>query len=434
MDKLVPSMYRDYGLYVNYSRSFPLSVDGLKPVERRILLSAYEIARDKFIKSARVDGHVIGHYHPHGSSYGSIVQLVNKEFLYGQGNFGNNAGVESSPAAAMRYTEVRLSKFINEMTFKLIDYVPVQDGELDDEPTFLPTMFPLCLLGNDYTTGIGFGFKTLIPCYKVEDLKQRLLFLLGKEKKKPIIKPISDCEILSGEKELEQILVTGKGQVQVRGLINVDYKHCKVIVKSWPFAKKFESILGKFSKELENQDIGFTDLSTQETKIVFEVLKQRNRDDIIKTFVRKLQSVLTGSISFEMTIVTPDKKIKVMSVDEMLLGTYEMFAKTNQIMLKSVILKIDEHISENKLLQKIIPFLKKHMGGKETIDIIVELISKDSGIEKDVIMKLFQKHTISKLLKVSFDTDDLEKQKLVYINNLQNIQEFVLDQYKKLER
>jgi DNA gyrase subunit A len=140
MDKLVPSMYRDYGMYVNYSRSFPLSIDGLKPVERRILLSTYEIARDKFIKSARVDGHVIGHYHPHGSSYGTIVQLVNQGFLAGQGNFGNNAGVESSPAAAMRYTEVRLSKFINDLTFKLIDYVPVQDGELDDEPALLQVL------------------------------------------------------------------------------------------------------------------------------------------------------------------------------------------------------------------------------------------------------------------------------------------------------
>ena len=429
MDKLVPSMYRDYGNYVNYSRAFPLSTDGLKPVERRILLSTYEIARDKFIKSARVDGHVIGHYHPHGSSYGSIVQLVSQGFLAGQGNFGNNAGVESTPAAAMRYTEVRLSKFINDISFKLIDYVPVQDGELDDEPTFLPTMFPLCLLGNEYTTGIGFGFKTLIPCYKVEDLKKRLLFLLGKEKTKPTIKPISDCEILSGDKELEEILTVGKGQIQARGIIDVDYKHCKVVVKSWPFSKKFESILGKFSKELENADVGYTDLSTDKTKIVFEVLKQRSRDDILKTFVRKLQVALTGLISFEMTVVTPDRKIRVMSVDKMLLETYKMFTAMNEVMLKSTISKIDEHISENKLLQKIIPSLKKHMGSKESIDVIVDLISNDSKIEKDVIMKLFQKHTISKLLKVSFDNEDLEKQKLVHAGDLKNIQEFVVKQY-----
>jgi hypothetical protein len=251
------------------------------------------------------------------------------------------------------------------MTFKLIDYVPVQDGELDDEPAFLPTMFPLCLLGSEYTSGIGFGFKTLIPCYKIEDLKQRLLFLLGKEKKRPTIKPISDCEILSGDKELEQILTTGKGQLQVRGMIDVDYKHCKVIVKSWPFSKRFESILGKFSKELENQDIGYTDLSTDKTKIVFEVIKQRSRDDIVKTFVRKLQSVLTGSISFEMTVVTEDRKIRVMSVDELLINTFKMFSQVNEIMVKDNIHKIGEKIEEYKLLEKIIPSLKKYIGSKD---------------------------------------------------------------------
>jgi len=114
------------------------------------------------------------------------------------------------------------------------------------------------------------------------------------------------------------------------------------------------------------------------------------------------------------------------------LQTYKMFTSVNEVMLKSTISKVDEHITENKLLQKIIPFLKKHMGSKETIDVIVELISKDSGVDKETIMKLFQKHTISKLLKVSFDTVDLEKEKLVYVSNLKNIEEFVIDQYKSL--
>lgn len=118
MDNLIPELYRDYGLYVNYFRAFPLSVDGLKPVERRILLSTYEIAKDKFVKSARVDGHCLGHYHPHSSSYSTIVQLVNQGFLDGQGNWGMSAGVEPNPAAAMRYTECRLSKFINDLTFR----------------------------------------------------------------------------------------------------------------------------------------------------------------------------------------------------------------------------------------------------------------------------------------------------------------------------
>jgi len=433
MDNLIPELYRDYGLYVNYFRAFPLSVDGLKPVERRILLSTYEIAKDKFVKSARIDGHCLGHYHPHSSSYSTIVQLVNQGFLDGQGNWGMDSGVEPNPAAAMRYTECRLSKFINDLTFKLIDYVPVQPSELDDEPVYLPTMFPLCLLGNSYSVGIGFGFKTLIPCYKVEDLKERLLFLLGKTKKKPTIKPISDCGILSGEQDLETLLTTGKATIQTRGVIEIDYRQCKVTVKSWPFVRRFESILSKFSKELENQDVGFTDLSTDKTKIVFEVLKQRSRDEIFKSFVKKLQSALTGAVSFEITVVDVSRqRIRTMSVDQMLLETYKMFLKTNEVMLKSTISKIDEHITENKILQKVIPSLKKHMGRESNISNTIEEISKETHVAGEIIAKLFNKYRINKLLTVSLDTADLERDKLVYVKNLGNIDEFVVNQYEKL--
>ena len=175
MDKNVPEFYRSYGKYVNAFRAFPLDLDGLKPVERRVLLSAYQIASERFVKSARVDGHCLGHYHPHGTSYGTIVQLVRQGFLSGQGSFGANIGVEPTPPAAMRYTGCRLSKTTKSLAFKLIKYVPWQLGELDEkEPLFLPTMFPLCLLGEEYTQGIGFGYKTFIPCFKIEDLYKRI--------------------------------------------------------------------------------------------------------------------------------------------------------------------------------------------------------------------------------------------------------------------
>ena len=98
MDKTLPTLYRDYGRYSNW-RQFPSEIDGLKPVERRVLLSTFQLAKDKFVKSARIDGHVIGNYHPHGSSYSTCVQLVRQGFLTGQGNFGCNVGVDDVPTA-----------------------------------------------------------------------------------------------------------------------------------------------------------------------------------------------------------------------------------------------------------------------------------------------------------------------------------------------
>ena len=83
MDQTLRRLYKDYGEYSNY-RNFPLDIDGLKPVERRVLLSAYKIARAKFVKSRQVDAYTIGHYHPHGECYGTIVQLVRQGFLIGK--------------------------------------------------------------------------------------------------------------------------------------------------------------------------------------------------------------------------------------------------------------------------------------------------------------------------------------------------------------
>ena len=244
MDKHLPYYYRRYGMYVNHFRSFPLDVDGCKPVERRVLLSAYEIAKgDKFVKSARIDGNCLGNYHPHGSAYGTAVNMVNQGFLDGQGNFGSKIGVEPTGPAAMRYTECKLSKKIMKMAFRLIDHVPWVDGEIDSkEPEFLPTMFPLCLLGNDYTIGIGFGYKTYIPCYSLKDLYRRLLWKLGELKTKPTIAPITDCEILSKPKELESLLLTGKGAITVKGIYKFDKSKHKLVVSSWPPGRKFESI------------------------------------------------------------------------------------------------------------------------------------------------------------------------------------------------
>jgi DNA gyrase/topoisomerase IV subunit A len=150
-------MYKDYGSYSNY-RNFPLSTDGLKPVERRVLLSAYKIAKNSLVKSRQVDAYTIGHFHPHGECYGTIVQLVHQGLLDGQGNFGINTGVQPIGPAAPRYTECKLSKHTIDLAFKYIDYTPLVDTELGDkEPPFLPTMFPICLIGKEYTQGIGFG-------------------------------------------------------------------------------------------------------------------------------------------------------------------------------------------------------------------------------------------------------------------------------------
>ncbi len=431
MDKILPVLYREYGQYINHFRSFPLDIDGLKPVERRVLLSAYHIAKDKFVKSIRVDGHVIGHYHPHAGCYSTIVQLVNNNFLLGQGNFGAKIGVEDVGPAASRYTECKLSKFTNNLAFELIKYAPMIDGELDREPEFLPTKFPLCLIGKEYTQGIGFGYRTYIPCYSIEDLYKRLLFLLGKIKSKPTIQPITDCEIIASDKDLEDLLTTGKASINVKGCIRVSWKDCKLYLYSWPPGRKFQSLLNKFNKELENQDIGFNDFSSKSTEIVFQVLKQRNRDVIFKKFVTKMKKALEGNISFETIVVDIDRNVKLMSIDKMLLKAYKAFKGINIIRLKVEIKRMEEVISEYKVLKKIRPFLGKYLRATKInlVDTITK-VSIDAKVDENIVKKLFAKYTIQKLLTLNTDIVGIQKEVEEFRKNLKNIEEFVLLQYK----
>ena len=431
MDNILPRLYKEYGSYSNY-RNFPLDIDGLKPVERRVLLSAYKLARDKFVKSRQIDGHTIGHYHPHGECYGTIVQLVHQGFLEGQGNFGRDIGVEPIAAAAPRYTECKLLKKTIDLAFKYVKYVPWIDTELGDtEPAFLPAMFPLCLMGTNYTQGIGFGYKTLIPCYKTEDLKRRLFWLLGDRKTKIIIEPITDCDILSKPAELDQLLTTGKAKINVRGRF-VEHKHKhEVVIKSWPPGKRFETILGKFESELNSDLFGWIDVSSgTETSILFQVLRERNRDKIYNDFVEKLKEVLEGSISFENTVVDQHLKVKVKPIDQMLLDTFEMYKKVNEIMLKEETEKKQQVCNQYHLIERLKPHLKANM------DILygqfVELVSGKLKVAKAEVDEIMTKFQIKKLLTISTDTSELESEIKVLKTQLKDINNFVAEQYNTI--
>jgi DNA gyrase/topoisomerase IV subunit A len=429
MDYNLPRLYKDYGAYSNY-RNFPLDIDGLKPVERRVLLSAYKIARQKFVKSRQVDAYTIGHYHPHGECYGTIVQLVRQGFLIGQGNFGTNVGVEPVGPAAPRYTECQMHPKTIDMAFKYVDHAPWIDSELGDrEPIHLPTMFPFCLMGTEYTQGIGFGFKTFIPCYALKDLYQRLLWLLDIRKRQPIIAPLTDCRILSDNTDLEKLLTTGKAKIEVEGIVDIDVRTNTATLKSWPPGKRFQSFLNKFSKELNDGMIGFTDLSVNETNIVFQVIRERNRDRIFKDFIETLNEAIKGFISFEVVVVDANQTVSTKSVDNMLLDTYNMFSKTNELMLNHEIEKINSNILEYQALIKIRPIIASGIATKLKADKILDQIEKQTDVSKEIAQGLMNKYKINKLLTIDTDTSDLNNKKNELQTHLAELDKFVLEQY-----
>lgn len=433
MDQKLPDLYKAYGQYSNY-RNFPLDVDGLKPVERRVLLSAYKIAKNKASISRKVDSYTTGNFHPHGECYGTIVQLVKQGFLFGQGNFGSNVGVEPTGPAAPRYTQVRLLQKTLDLMFKYVDYVDWVDTELEDrEPLFLPSMYPVCLMGIEPTQGIGFGYKTYIPCYAVEDLHKRLLWLLGIRKRKPTIVPLSDCIVTSSKEELEELLTTGKAKIKVEGQIDIDNRANTATLRSWPPGKRFESVLNKFSKELSDGMIGFRDASSKETEIVFQVLRERNRDKIFKEFVKKLKDVTTGVISFETIVVNMERTVLPKSVDSMLMHTFNTFKGVNGRMLRQEKSRVENLVEEYNALEMIRPVLGDCIKPGYDLDSTLDEIERATSVDRKTAGELIRKYRISKLLTLDTDTSELNKQITELDELLKNTTEYVLKQYEEFK-
>lgn len=425
MKKQISELYTTYGRYINKYRSFPLIYDGLKIVERRLLYSLFQRAKDHFVKSAEVVGWCIGQYHPHGdvSAYGSMVQLVNGKMAIGQGNWGSNTGIVPCEAAAMRYTEVKSSKEILDMAFEFIDYVPFDALELYDEPVYLASKLPLCLVNQNICQGIGFGSRTVIPNYKVSDLVKRLKWLLGEEAKEPIIKPLTDCHCLSGDKEFQELLTTGKAKIDYRGVSEIDYSNKSVVVKSIPPSKTFSAILKKLEKDIEiNKTIGFIDESTKTTKVRFVSTKRSLTLDQLN---KKINANLVGSVSFECNMCDENGNVILVSIDQMLLNCYNNYIEAVKKYLQDNITKLQKTIDELNLIAKIKLVLPKWLkSNPDEPDIVMTGISGETLIPLEIIKELFSKYTLSKILKIRTDINELQIQKQTFESNLSNIKVF----------
>jgi len=425
----ISELYSTYGKYINKFRAFPLTFDGLKIVERRLLYSLYERAKDKYVKSAEVVGWCIGQYHPHGdqSAYGSLTALVNGDMAVGQGNWGIDVGIVPCDAAAMRYTEVRSAKSILDMAFEYVKYVKKEELELHAEPLFLPTKLPLCLVNLNYCQGIGFGSRTIIPSYTIKDLTKRLEWLMGYSDKEPIIKPLSDCKYMSKEADFKELLTTGKAKLDYRGTAKTDYSSKSVIVTAIPPSKSFATILKKLEKDIQiNKTIGFIDESTDKTKVRFTSLK---RSLTLDNLAKKVNAQLTGSITFECNMCDLDGNVVLVSIDQMLKNVYENYEKVVQTVLNVNIDKLQKQIDELALIAKIKVVLPKWLKSHpDEPEILIKGVSADTKIPVETVKELFDKYTLSRILKIKTDTEELLKEKGVLEGNLANLATYVWEE------
>lgn len=438
--EIAPSLYKEFGAEA-CERMLPYIYDGLRPSERRVLLAAYEKARDKFKKSRVIDAHASGVYHPHSGLYNTIVQLArNKELLDKQGNFGSLIGIDQENAAADRYTECKISEFTINLALKLKKFAPHKQAELDSEyqePIYLPTLFPICFIGHRTTEGIAFGYKAEIPTYKLSDLYERLNSLITKNKEKPIIKPVTECEILSNDDTLEELLSTGRAKIYYKGKYEVDKENKRIHIRSFPPNKRFETLWKKFTKEANNRDIGYSDMSSNKTggtDVVIQVLKNRNSAEILDKVVNKLDKELVSSESFDIIVVDDDLKPKRVSVDDMLLACYNKYIKHTKEMLQEKIENCKFLIDEYESLKILRPVLSDYLT-KHTIKNVsksIKDLSTQSGLKESMVKHLLQKYRIGKLLTLDTDTTKLEKDKTQYEKYLKRPGNYVKKEYENL--
>ncbi len=302
LKKTMESSYIDYAMSVIAARALPDVRDGLKPVQRRILYSMIELNNgpDKpHRKCARIVGDTMGKYHPHGDSsiYGALVNLAQEwstryPLVDGHGNFGS---VDGDGAAAMRYTEARLSRISMEMTADInkdtVDFTPNFD-ETEKEPTVLPSRFPNLLVNG--TSGIAVGMATNIPPHNLREVIGAVVKIIddqidenGETTIEDILKIIkgpdfpTGAEIL-GTRGIEEAYRTGRGKIRVRAVSNIEPMQNgknRIIVTELPFMVNKARLIEKIAELVRDKKIdGITDLSDQSSREGMRICIELRRD------------------------------------------------------------------------------------------------------------------------------------------------------------
>ena len=343
LQKTMENSYIDYAMSVIASRALPDVRDGLKPVQRRILYSMIELNNgpDKpHRKCARIVGDTMGKYHPHGDSsiYGAMVNLVQEwstryPLIDGHGNFGS---IDGDGAAAMRYTEARLSKISMEMTADInkdtVNFAPNFD-ETEKEPVVMPARFPNLLVNG--TTGIAVGMATNIPPHNLREVITAVVKIIddhidemGETTIEDILEIIKGPDFPTGGEILgtvgiEEAYRTGRGKVRTRGITNIepmDNGKNRIIVTELPYMVNKARLIEKIADLVREKRIdGITELSDQSNRdgmrICIELRRDVNPNVILNQLYKHTQLQETFGV---IMLALVNNQPKIMNILEML--------------------------------------------------------------------------------------------------------------------
>ncbi|MCG8514955.1 MAG: DNA gyrase subunit A [Halanaerobiales bacterium] len=338
IDDEMKGAYLDYAMSVIVSRALPDVRDGLKPVHRRILYSLYDLGmtpNKPHKKSARIVGEVLGKYHPHGelAIYNSMVRMA-QEFSYryplvdGHGNFGS---IDGDSAAAMRYTEVRMSKIttdlLHDIDQKTVDFVPNFDDSLK-EPSILPSRLPNLLMNG--SSGIAVGMATSIPPHNVGEVIDSVVALIDQ----PDLEIVNLMKIIKGpdfptgglimgRNSIYKSYQTGRGKLTVRAKTRIEEStsgKAKIIVDQIPYQVNKARLIEKIAELVRDEKItGISDLRDESDRRGLRIMIEIKKGEVPQVVLNQLYRYTQLQVTFSVIMLAlVDGKPRVLNLKDIL--------------------------------------------------------------------------------------------------------------------
>ncbi|MGL2776722.1 DNA topoisomerase (ATP-hydrolyzing) subunit A [Helicobacter pylori] len=400
IDSSIEESYLAYSMSVIIGRALPDARDGLKPVHRRILYAMHELgltSKVAYKKSARIVGDVIGKYHPHGDNavYNALVRMAQDfsmrlELVDGQGNFGS---IDGDNAAAMRYTEARMTKASEEILRDIdkdtIDFVPNYDDTLK-EPDILPSRLPNLLVNG--ADGIAVGMATSIPPHRMDEIIDALVHVLENPNAEldEILEFVKGPDfptggIIYGKAGIIEAYKMGRGRVKVRAKVHVEKTKNKeiIVLDEMPFQTNKAKLVEQISDLVREKQIeGISEVRDESDREGIRVVIELKRDAISEIVLNHLYKLTTMETTFSIILLAIyNKEPKIFTLLE-LLRLFLNHRKT--IIIRRTIFELEKAKARAHILEGYLIAL-------DNIDEIVQLIktSPSPEVAKNALMERF---------------------------------------------
>jgi len=435
--------YLEYSMSVIVGRALPDVRDGLKPVHRRILYAMYKMgitSNSAYKKSARIVGDVIGKYHPHGDSavYEALVRMAQDfsmriPLIDGQGNFGS---IDGDSAAAMRYTEARLTKIAEELLKDIdkdtVDFIPNYDGS-EKEPVVLPARFPNLLVNG--SSGIAVGMATNIPPHNLTELIDAILYMIDNKDAtiEDILKFVKGPDfptggIIFGKSGIIEAYKSGRGTIKIRAKYHIEHKGKKeiIVIDELPFQVNKSKLIEKISELVKDKIIdGISEIRDESDREGIRVIIELKKDAMSEIILNNLYKHTQMQVSFGINMLgIYNREPKLFNLFELL----DIFIKHRKtVVIRRTIYELEEAKKRAHILKGLLIALAN-------IDEVVEIIKKSENVKeaKENLINRFKLTQIQaqaildmKLARLtSLEVEKLEKEyeelmkKIEYLNSI----------------